>query len=100
MTTCVPAFAVCRLLDDVPTTSLLPKKTPTELGDEISAEEAGAAKDGRDVPRYRTAPRRTLRDDRRPTRKGEHIMQGPLVVVAVSLLAIRGRMRLVPSLWA
>ena len=66
-------------LDDVPTTSLLPKKTPTELGDEISAEEAGAAKDGRNMPCYRTAPRRTLRNDRRPARKGEHIMQGPLV---------------------
>lgn len=64
-------------LDIVPTTPS--KKTPTELGDEISAEEARAAKDGRDVPCYRTAPSRTLRDDRRPTGEREHIMQSPLV---------------------
>ncbi len=32
----------------------------TELGDEIATEEACTAKDGRDVPSYRTAPCRTL----------------------------------------
>ena len=56
-----------------------PSPSITELGDEISAEEARAAKDGRDVPCYRTAPSRTLRDDRRPAGEREHIMQGPLV---------------------
>ena len=48
-----------------------PKNTRTELGDEIAAEEARAAKDGRNVPCYRTASSRTLRNDRWSSRERE-----------------------------
>ena len=35
-------------------------KIRTELGNEITSEETRAAKDGRNVPRYCTTPRRTM----------------------------------------
>ena len=70
MMTCVPAFAVCVGHQDT-FPLLFQKNTHTELGDEITAEEACAAKDGRNVPCYRTTPSRTLRDDRRPTGERE-----------------------------
>ena len=54
-------------------------KKHTKLSDEIAAEKARAAKDGRDVPCNCTAPCRTLRDDRRPARQGKQIVQAPLV---------------------
>src|SRR6266571_8755025 len=77
ITTCVPAFAVCH--PAVRYRAQASKKKRTELGDEIAAEEARAAKDGRDVPCDRTAPCRTLRDDRRPAGQGKKFVQGPLV---------------------
>lgn len=76
MTTCVPAFAVCMCEISC---SPFNKKRRTELGDEIAAEEARAAKDGRDMSCYRTAPCRTLRDDRGASRQGKQVVQGPLV---------------------
>jgi hypothetical protein len=45
-------------------------KIRTELGNEITSEETRAAKDGRDVPRYCTTPRGTVRDDWRVIRQG------------------------------
>jgi hypothetical protein len=45
-------------------------KIRTELGNEISSEETRAAKHGRNVPRYCTTPRRTIRDNWRAIRQG------------------------------
>jgi hypothetical protein len=45
------------------------RKIRTELGNEITSEETRAAKDGRDVPRYCTTPRRAIRDDWRVIRQ-------------------------------
>ena len=42
----------------------------TELGNEIATEKPRAAKDGGNVPRYRTTPRRTIRDNRRAVGQG------------------------------
>jgi hypothetical protein len=47
-------------------------KIRTELGNEITSEEARAAKHGCDVPRYCTTPRRTIRDNWRVARQGVH----------------------------
>ncbi len=45
-------------------------KIRTELGNEITPEETRAAKDGCNMPRYCTTPRRTIRDDWRAVGQG------------------------------
>lgn len=42
----------------------------TELGNEIASEKTGAAKHGRDMPGNCTAPRRTIRNNRRAVGQG------------------------------
>jgi hypothetical protein len=50
----------------------------TELGDKIASEKARATKDGRDVPGYRTATSRAVRNDRGPLGQGEQIVYSAL----------------------
>ena len=42
----------------------------TELGNEITSKKTRAAKDGRNVPRYCTTPRRPIRENWRVVRQG------------------------------
>lgn len=57
----------------------------TELGDKIASEKTRAAEYCRNVPCDRTAPSRTMRDDRWPVGQGKQVVHSALKPQKISI---------------